>query len=323
MICLKPGGNPRPRRLVAAFAASLVLIGCSASETRFVPIEELPFAALNASRGDLLQKLEAESGAVATIRATVTYVASGDLRGDAGNILERTYDPIRGGLVVSWPSLIRMNGTATLGLVSAFDMTSDGEEFRLSVPPQGKFYHGPNDGRIEGEGDNPLLQLRPHHVMQSLFVDIRTYLEQPQVVRAFEEMSEGRRRFYVFSFIDASESDGNLIERVWIDRRNLEVGRKQVFGPDGVLELQVDYDFYEDAGGVQFPRRVAIQKPVEGASLQIDFIDIELNAELDQALFQLPFPQGTESIRVGEPAPPSNGSGLGSGGFSGAGSVAN
>ena len=323
MIRLKPGRDARDWCLAAAFAASLLSIGCSASRTRFVPPEELPFEALNASRDELLQKLESDSGKVDTIRATVTYVASGDVRGEAGDILERTYDPIRGGLVVSWPSLIRMNGTATLGLVSAFDMTANGEEFRLSVPPQGKFYYGPNDGRIEGEGDNPLLKLRPHHVMQSLFVDIRPYLAEPQVVRSFEETSEGRQRFYVFSFIDASESDGHLLERVWIDRRNLKVGRKQTFGPDGVLDLQVNYDFYQDVGGVQFPQRVAIEKPVEGASLEIDFINIELNAELDQALFQLPFPQGTESIRVGEPTPASIGSGTGILGSPGAGPAAN
>lgn len=289
------------RIAVAAATLALLLVGCSASRTRFVPPDELPFTALDATREALLEKLRSDSGRIQTIRASVNYLASGDLRGESGELSERTYDSVRGGLAVDRPSLIRMNANTTLGLVQAFDMSSDGQEFRLSVPPQGKFYWGPNDGQIEGAGKNPLLTLRPHHVLQSLFVDVRPYLENTRVVQSFAEVSEGRRRFYVFSFIDASGQEGRLLERIWIDRRNLEVGRKQMFSENGAVELQVDYDFYEEIDGIVFPRVVAIDRPVEGASLRIEFLDTELNAELDAALFQLPYPQGAESIRVGEP----------------------
>ncbi len=302
-------GGIRHGRTAAAAAWLVLLAGCSASQTRFVPPEELPFEALDASREELLAKLEAGSGRYDTIRATVNYLASGDLRGEAGDVRQRTYDPIRGGLVVERPSRIRMNGNTTLGLISAFDMSSDGVEFRLSVPAQGKFYHGPNDGRIEGAEDNPLLQLRPHHVLQALFVDVREYLQDARVVRSFAEVSEGRRRFYVFSFIDAAGPDGRLLERIWIDRRNLEVARKQLFADDGILELQVDYDGHGTIDGAAFPRSVAIERPVEGASLEIEFLETALDEDIAQALFVLPYPSGAESIRVGEAAAGPAGSG--------------
>ncbi len=288
-------------KAAAGAAAWLALMaGCSASQTRIVLPEELPFAALEASREELLAKLQAGGGRFDTIRATVNYLASGDLRGESGDVRQRTYDPVRGGLIVERPSRIRMNGNTTLGLISAFDMSSDGVEFRLSVPAQGKFYHGPNEGRIEGAEDNPLLQLRPHHVLQALFVDVREYLADSRVVRSFAEVSEGRRRFYVFSFIDAAGPDGRLRERIWIDRRNLEVARKQLFTDDGVLELQVDYDDHGTIDDLAFPRRVAIERPIEGASLEIEFLEASLDEDIAQALFVLPYPSGAESIRVGD-----------------------
>lgn len=289
------------RRTFLCLCVLLVLSsGCSVSRPVLIPIEERLFDALDASRQELLTKLESSSREVETIRASVIYVAAGIMTGEEGQIENRVYDETRGALLVERPSLIRMEGNAMLGFLQAFQMISNDEEFRLSVPARNEFYVADKDSDIQG--DNPLLKLRPHHVLESLFVDITEYLSDPQVIDSFEESTEGRRRFYVVSFIDVSGSSGRLIEKVWIDRLNLETARKQLFNDDGVLEMQVDYAFYQETAGVIFPQQVNVERPSDGVSLEIRFINTQLNVALEEAMFVLAPPEGTVTRRVGEPS---------------------
>ena len=273
--------------------------GCSASRPVFIPIEERLFEALDASREELLTKLESSSGEIETVSAGVIYIASSLMADDEGQIENRVYDETRGALLVERPSLIRMEGNAVLGFLQAFEMVSNDREFRVSVPARNEFIIAAKDAEIDG--DNPLLKLRPHHVRESLFVDIRDYLADPQVIDSFEETTEGRRRFYVISFIDVSDGSGRLIEKIWIDRLNLEPARRQLFRGDGAVEMQVDYLFHQEIDGRTFPQQVNIGRPGDGAFLEIHFMNTQLNVELEDTIFQLSAPEGTVPRRFGAP----------------------
>jgi outer membrane lipoprotein-sorting protein len=286
----------------ASFGLLLLLVlvsGCRVSRPVFVPIEDRLFIAFDASREEVLSKLEFSSGEVETISAGVIYIASSLMADDEGQIENRVYEDTRGALLVERPSLIRMEGNAMLGFLQAFEMVSNDREFRLSVPAENEFLVAVKDAEIEG--DNPLLKLRPHLVLESLFVDIRDHLADPQIIDSFEEVTEGRRRFYVLSFIDVRGDSGRLIEKVWIDRLNLEPARKQLFRSDGAVDMEVDYLFHQEIEGMTFPQQVNIGRPADGAFLEIHFMTTRLNIGLDEANFVLTPPEGTVPRRVGEP----------------------
>ncbi len=279
-------------------AVVLLLAGCGVSRTRVVPAEELPFPALEASRGELIQNLEATSSAVGTLTAAVSFTASAGVlsRGE-----ETVYRETRGFLVVERPTRIRMRGEAPLALVTVFDMVSDGEQFQLNVPVQNRVFVGDTVTRVTA--DNAILNLRPQHIMDALFVDVDQYVDSPNVLAVFYEAVDGRRSFYVFEFVDSAGDEPQVIEKLWIDRRDLRVSRKESFGPQGARETDVTYDLYQDIEGISFPGRVLIERPIEDYSLEINFNSTQLNTPIEESAFMIAVPPGAELIEINEAEP--------------------
>jgi outer membrane lipoprotein-sorting protein len=282
-------GLPRSIGLIVV----LLLSGCGVSRTRVVPIAELPFPALNSSRGELIRNLEEMSSAISTLTAAVSFTASAGIltRGE-----QTVYRETRGFLVVERPSRIRMWGEAPLALVTVFDMVSDGETFQLNVPVQNRVFVG--DTSTLATADNAILNLRPQHIMDALFVDVVQYVDSANVLPIFYEEADGRRSFYVFEFVDSTGEELQVIEKLWIDRRDLKVVRKQSFGPDGVRETDVSYDLYQEIQGISFPQKIVIERPSEDYSLEINFDSTQLNMTIEETAFMVPVPPGAELIEI-------------------------
>ena len=276
----------------------LLLSGCGVSRTRVVPIAELPFPALNASRGELIRNLEEMSRAISTLMAAVSFTASAGVltRGE-----ETVYRETRGFLVVERPSHIRMRGEAPLALVTVFDMVSDGETFQLNVPIQNRVFVGDTSSRATA--DNAILNLRPQHIMDALFVDVDQYVDSTNVLPVFYEAVDGRRSFYVFEFVDSAGDEPHVIEKLWIDRRDLRVSRKESFGPQGTRETDVSYDLYREVEGISFPGRILIERPSEDYSLEISFDSTQLNMPIEESAFVVPVPPGAELIEINDDEP--------------------
>ena len=276
----------------------LLLTGCGVSRTRVVPIEELPFPSLDASRKELIQNLEEISRSVSTLTASVSFTVSAGIltRGE-----ETVYRETRGFLVVERPARIRMRGEAPLALVTVFDMVSNGERFQLNVPGQNRVFVGDTSTRATAE--NAILNLRPQHIMDALFVDVTRHVNSSSVLQVFYEAADGRRSFYVFEFVDNAGDKPQVIEKLWIDRRDLRVSRKQSFGPEGVRETDVSYDLYQDVEGISFPQRILIERPVEDYSLEINFGGTQLNTPIEESAFMIEIPPGAELIEISDTEP--------------------
>ena len=290
--------KPQKRSLLLCLLALVLTVGsgCGVSRTRVVPAEELPFPSLVASREELLVGLRATSSSVATLTAAVDMTASAGAltRGE-----ETIYRETRGFLVVERPSRIRMRGEAPLALVTVFDMVSDGETFQVSVPVQNKVVIG--DTTSTATAENAILNLRPHHIMEALFVDVNAYIDSPNVLSVFYESVDGRRSFYVFEFVDTADRSPRLVEKLWIDRRDLKVSRKQIFSGEGAIQTDVTYGRYQDVAGIGFPHIILIERPVEDYSLELTFNRVEVNTEIEGSAFLFSTPSGAELIDVRRP----------------------
>ena len=280
-------------RSFVVLAITLALCGCI-SRTRALPPGEAPLPRMNASRTDLLSDLRRASSAVDSVVASVTLIAS---YGSTTGVLT-SYREIAAALVVRRPSHIRLQGESPLAFATIFDMMSDGEMFKVWVPPRNEFFTGTNDAVAVEE--NPVLNLRPQHIMEALFVDVRDYLGNPRIMEpVIEELTEGRRSFYVLTFIDNGGEVPEIVEKIWIDRFNLNIVRKQVFGDDGVLKTDASYRGHRDESGISFPREIFIDRPVEDYSVEIRFAQTRLNGEIGDDRFELDVPSDAEVIEVG------------------------
>jgi hypothetical protein len=153
-------------------------------------------------------------------------------------------------------------------------MVSDGKQYRVSIPLKNKFIVG--NANAPGKEKNPILNLRPQHIVNALFVDIMPYLANSQVRSTLEEAVDGRRSYYVFSFINIGENTAQLMEKLWIDRTNLEVTRKQILEP---TERSIPTSNTQDTtpGDVAFPSVILIQRPTDDYSLKMTFQKTSVN----------------------------------------------
>ena len=277
------------------FAVLLMVQAGCISTKRVVPAAQRPLPARTVGRAELLRSLEEKSREVQTLQGTVTLDVSG---GAAKTGVLTQYRQTKGFILVERPGHIRVKGQAPLALATVFDMVSDGGEYRVSIPINNKFIVG--NAHAPATAKNPVMNLRPQHIMNALFVDVVPYVNNSQVKSTLEEATEGRRSFYVFSFIDVAGPDAQVIEKIWIDRTDLQIARKQIFGKDGKPDTNVEYSGYETEDGRGFPQVVVIQRPIEDYTLRIIFQRTNLNEKLAADAFTLERPPGSRA----RPAPP-------------------
>lgn len=275
--------------LLLIFQTSCIVV----SRRRVLPKEERLLPAKTASREELLNQLQERSNSVQTLQGTIFLDLSG---GGAKSGVLTEYHQTTAYLVVDRPQQIRFKVVVPIVLSTIADMVSDGRQVRVSIPLKNQF--------VVGNANEPLVtktalaNLRPQHLMDGLFVDIRPYTKNPHVKSSFEETVDGRRSYYVFSFIDFGGSDAQLLEKIWFDRTDLQISRKQMFGKDGRVETEVTYSNYQTSGETSFPHTVVIQRPVEEYTLKMAFQRATLNQKLPGDAFDLEQPEGSDLVQA-------------------------
>ena len=189
-----------------------------------------------------------------------------------------------------------MLGQAPVVRTTLFDMVSDGREFRLSIPPKNKFIVGKTDFRRAAK--NSLENLRPQHILDALLVP---GIDPEKEKYLAEESEDGAQRFYVISVVESAEGGELALKRkVWFERANLDLARLQLYGPHGTYLEDVRYAAYQDFGGVNFPSRIEITRPVEDYRLVIQVEKATFNQPIAAEKFELQKPEGAELVELGE-----------------------
>jgi len=263
------------------------------SRKRVLPEEQRLLPAKSATRAELVQDLETRSNSIQTLQGTVSLDLSG---GGAKSGVLTEYHQTTGYVVVDRPKQIRFKVVAPIVLSTIADMVSDGRQYRVSIPVKNQFLVG--DVNAPANSKTALANLRPQHLLDGLFIDVRPYLNKAQVKSVLEEAVQGRRSYYVFSFINIGGSEAQLMEKLWIDRTDMQVSRKQVFAKEGRLETDVEYLDYQSEGTESFPQTVVIQRPLEEYTVKMTFLKAAFTPKLAHDTFNLERPDGSELVRL-------------------------
>ena len=258
--------------------------------TTKIPAEEVR-PLLEASESDLLARYDTLSRSVRTVNAKVELAPH---TGSHYSGVIEDYHKVNGFVLASNPSHIRIIGKAPVAGSTVFDMVSDGQTFRIFIPPKGKFIVGP--ARFERPAKKPLENLRPQHVLDAIFWPPLP----PAALVLFAEEQEGSGRFYVLTVTRRAEKP-EIERRIWFDRTDLNLARMEIFEPGGRLVSVIQYsDWQAEANGTRFPREISLDRPRNDYRLELRVISVTLNAEIAAERFQLEQPAGTELVRVGE-----------------------
>ena len=272
-------------------AALLLAPGCLLRRQTRIPPSQLPLPAREASLPDLVAKLDASSQSVRTLTATV------DLEPTAGSIYSgviKEYHDVRGFILIEKPAMIRVLGQAPVVRTDIFDMVSNGEEFRLYIPPTQKFIVGKTTFRRPAK--NSLENLRPQHILEALLVP---GLDASHEKCFLEQAQEAERRYYVVGVVDSTEAgELRLKRKAWFDRADLELVRMQFYEAEGLYVEDVHYSGYQDFQGVTYPSRIQVARPVEDYRLTINILKATFNQPIDAEKFVLTQPPGTQLVRL-------------------------
>ena len=256
----------------------------------------------DASQEELLEKYNQMALGVKSVNATV------ELKPIAGSkysgVIEE-YHEVKAFLLAARPADIRVIGQAPVIGTTVFDMASNGETFRVSIPSKNKFLVGPV--AAERAASKPIENLRPQHLLDALlWPEIR---KEETVL--FEENDEAGR-YYVLT-VTRGGYRTEILRKIWFDRADLQVSRLESYGPKGALlsdvhvsdwqPLLADQEHLASAapsGVTGFPRTISIDRPHDDYRLDLQISKVTLNEEIPAERFQLDQPAGSELVRVGE-----------------------
>src|SRR5207302_10580354 len=114
----------------------------------------------------LIDSIKQEAEKTRSLQATVDIDTSA---GGAKKGHVTDYKEIRGYVLARKPAMLHMIGLMPIVRTKAFDMVSNGEEFKLWIPPKNRFVVGHN--AVETVNVNqPMESIRPQNIYDALFI---------------------------------------------------------------------------------------------------------------------------------------------------------
>jgi outer membrane lipoprotein-sorting protein len=288
--------------------ATLAVISCGCGDRgvkgRTILTKAQTPVAKDATREELLDQYNLIARGTKTLNATV------ELKPTAGSkysgVIDE-YHEVKAFLLAARPAQIRVIGQAPVVGTTVFDMVSDGETFRVSVPSKNKFLVGPV--AVERTSSKPIENLRPQHLLDALlWPEIRK--EETVILKEF---NDEKARYYVLTVLRGGYQV-EVLREIWFDRADLQVVRMQNFGPKGLLLSDIQLANWQpldtpvgppaaatlSTGVTSFPRVLRIERPKDDYKLDLQVTKISLNEDIPADRFKLDQPAGAELVHVGD-----------------------
>ena len=281
--------------LAAAISVLLVSTGCL-FRTRTVEVRLSTAKLQTATQQELIDRLNHDAAQVKTLNATVDIDTSygGEKRGKVTD-----YKEIRGYILVSKPNMLRMIGLYPIVRNKAFDMVSDGHEFKLSVPATNKFYVGHNEVTIENSS-SPLDTLRPQAIYDALLLQPIDPDNEIAVLESSQELVVDKQTHklvqqpnYVLDVIRKTDRGWILARTVGLERTNLVPQRQSGGEGKGNPATDASYQVYKDYDGVSFPSYIDIKRPQEEYDIRLFIVKSSINQPITEDQFALQQPPGS------------------------------
>jgi len=298
MIHLRP---LRPLRGLLLLAI-LPLCGCL-FRSRKVELKLSSAPLKTATQQELIDAVNLQAARIRTLQATVDIDTSvcGANRGKVTD-----YKEIRGYVLARKPAMLRLIGLLPIVRNRAFDMVSDGKEFKLWIPPKNRFVIGRNDAETPNP-KQPLENVRPQNLYEALLIrEVDPEKEIAVLENGYETVLDSKRHQYQqpdyeILVIRKGKNSWFLSRKIIFTRTDLQIHRQKIYNEQGILASEVHYGEYKDYDGISFPKQIEIERPQEEYDITLNMVKLELNKPLTDEQFDLQQPPGAEVVRLGQP----------------------
>ncbi len=251
----------------------------------------------------LIDRINQQAATIRTLKATV------DIDSSAGGVKKghvTDYKEIRGYVLARKPDSLHMIGLLPIVRTTAFDMVSDGREFKLWIPPRNKFFVGNNEMTAVNP-DQPMENIRPQNIYDALLIhSIDTESEIAVLENGAETLHDAKghrilQEDYELVVIRKMGNGWGLSRKIIFSRTDLQPHRQFIYDEDGKLATDARYAEYKDYDGVSFPSRIEIYRPQEEYDITLNMLKVDINKPLSDDQFVLVQPPGAEVVHLDHP----------------------
>ncbi|MBZ5599432.1 MAG: outer membrane lipoprotein-sorting protein [Acidobacteriia bacterium] len=254
----------------------------------------------SATQQELIDYINTQAAKVHSMQATVDIDTSvGGVK--KGKVID--YQQIRGYVLARKPAMLRMIGLLPIVRNRAFDMVSDGQGFKLWIPPKNRFIVGRNDVETHNP-ERPLENIRPQQIYDALLLrEIDPEKEIAVMQNDFEIVPDKKghrveQADYEIQVIRKGEHGWFLARKLVFSRTDLLPHREFIYDESGNLATDTRYEDYKDYNGVNFPSQTEIWRPQEEYDITLTIVKLQLNEALPDDKFTLEQPPGAELVHL-------------------------
>jgi hypothetical protein len=270
------------------------------------PVEETYSKAplRESTQSGLIDGIDQQAAKIRSLQATVDIDTS---VGGAKKGHVTDYKEIRGYVLARKPAMLHMIGLLPIVRTTAFDMVSDGQEFKLWIPPKNRFVMGRNDVETRN-ADQPMESIRPQDIYDALLIQPINPEHEIAVLENGEEIlhdAKGHRvlqeDYELIVIRKKGPNEGMLSRKIVLSRTDLLPHRQYIYDDQGKLMTDARYAKYKDYDGVSFPSRIEIFRPQEEYDITLNMLKLEINKPLRDDQFALDQPPGAEVVHLDHP----------------------
>jgi uncharacterized protein DUF4292 len=285
------------------FFAVLPATGCL---FRTRPVEETysKTTLKEASQSVLIDNINQQAEKIRSLQATVDIDTSA---GGAKKGHVTDYKEIRGYVLARKPAMLHMIGLLPIVRTTAFDMVSNGQDFKLWIPPKNRFVVGRNDVQTRNT-DQPMESIRPQDIYNALLIQPIDPEREIAVLENDEEIlhdAKGHRvlqdDYELIVIRKTGNSGGVLSRKIVFSRVDLQPHRQYIYDEQARLVTDAKYANYKDYDGVSFPSRIEIFRPQEEYDITLNMLKLEMNKALRDDQFALEQPPGAVVVHLDQP----------------------
>jgi outer membrane lipoprotein-sorting protein len=254
---------------------------------------------LTASRDELNARIKSIYDAIQSFQATVAMTPSiGSVY--KGQITE--IHDVHAYVLFRKPAEIRIIGQLPVVGTKAFDMVSDGENFRFYLVSKNLFVEGSNSAPATSK--SKLENLRPQAFLSSMLIRP----SEPSEHAFLEDQTDEENALYILQLFKLDPNGNPAASRsIWFDRLDLSITRQIVYDGGGEIVSNTRYAKWQPFNGVLFPAHIDINRSKDGYGVTMDITQMQMNTPLTPDKFVLNKPESAQLQVIGAVQPPASG----------------
>jgi outer membrane lipoprotein-sorting protein len=252
-----------------------------------------------ATQEQLIEYVNAQAAKIQSMQATVDIDASA---GDVKNGRITDYKEIRGYVLARKPAMLRMKGLLPVVRNTAFDMVSNGQDFKVWIPPKNKFVMGSNNAE-NYQPDKRLENMRPQYIYDALLLPEIGKDEIAVMENGYETVLDSKKHRvqqpnYSLLVIRKGPQGAYLSRKIEFSRIDLVPYRQTIYDQQGNVATDAHYQNYKDFDGTTFPATIGIERPRENYDITLSMVKLEINKPLTDDQFALDQPAGADVVHL-------------------------